>query len=289
MDHDYIIENEIIEKYIFHSLSESLEKDFQKHLFYCEKCQERLEAMRSIFDLMEQVTIEKFENEPWGGKNDLKPEELKPVVRIPVYYKIAVAASILLIIFLTFLWVDNSNKSSKIIGLNESLNSKDSKIKEQLIQIDSDNSAFNKLVDSINSITIVPSVVDIRYNILIEILNNINEIDKTIDLGPINILGSIDSLSNDVVRRPRFYQTCPTGEPVYFSFSRKISGRMEFYKKDNSFTDEVILDDASYKAYLPKKHIEGNIYYRIFVNGKVQPIYTGCFIFYEKKVESLSK
>jgi hypothetical protein len=57
MEHKYVIEEEIIEKYLLHRLNERKTDEFEEHLLYCKECRTRLAETKEIMSLTHYMAI----------------------------------------------------------------------------------------------------------------------------------------------------------------------------------------------------------------------------------------
>ena len=57
MEHNYVINKEIIENYLLHRLSEKETDDFEEHLLYCKECRKLLAETKEMIGLTQYMAI----------------------------------------------------------------------------------------------------------------------------------------------------------------------------------------------------------------------------------------
>ncbi len=58
MEHSEVINNDIIDQYILHMLSEEKESEFEEHLLFCTDCQAELEKRMAVTEIIREKQIE---------------------------------------------------------------------------------------------------------------------------------------------------------------------------------------------------------------------------------------
>lgn len=117
MDHEYIREQQIIDKYLLHKLSDTEETGFQEHLFFCDECQKELEASKKVINIIRAAAIEE--------EHERNNKILNPIVtgekgKIFVMFTkrtfslLALAASLALIITIGYFYWDLKNNYNNV-------------------------------------------------------------------------------------------------------------------------------------------------------------------------------
>ena len=88
MDHSYIENNDIVEKYLLHELTFEGESEFEKHLLQCQTCRDELDYLKKIRSLANEGSFKH------RGKQ--KEKKKTKVLGIQYFYRYAAAGIILL-------------------------------------------------------------------------------------------------------------------------------------------------------------------------------------------------
>jgi hypothetical protein len=115
--HEDFIKNDSAEKYILQQLSEKESLMFEEHLLYCSTCRDEVQKLEKSISFIQETGQESgIINSEFG-----KQYTNNRVINIPRY--IAIAASILIVVSITWLYFHNSKKnnfqSEKIISKQE--------------------------------------------------------------------------------------------------------------------------------------------------------------------------
>ncbi len=130
MDHNYIITNEIIDKYLLHQLQEGEESEFEEHILFCEECMETLEQRKATIGIIRN----ELPKEMNLRVSAISKKNKKPKLQFNFFLKIA--ASIILIVSFTWFGIYLFNKNGE-------------EIEAEIIEPDNKDSVIEEKKDSI--------------------------------------------------------------------------------------------------------------------------------------------
>lgn len=113
MDHNKIRENNWLEKYLFHELSESEERILEEHLLYCDDCISELETLKKSVKTIEYIFDKTNE-----GRTEEPPVE-KPVNKFKLFYRIAAVFLLLIASVALFYQIEPRPEQENIISENK--------------------------------------------------------------------------------------------------------------------------------------------------------------------------
>lgn len=138
MDHNYIQNNDIIDKYLLHQLTEEEETELEEHLLFCEECLNTLEKRKAIIGVIRNKLPEEINRQ----KHTDSEKNKKTKNKFTFFLKIA--ASIIFLVSLAWFGnlLFNENETGKKNVLLETLN--DDSITDRNV----DSTVEHKIIDN---------------------------------------------------------------------------------------------------------------------------------------------
>jgi hypothetical protein len=117
MEHKYVIEEGIIEKYLLHRLNERDTDEFEEHLLYCKECRSTLKESKGIMTLTQYMAIHTSEGEikkVTNGKNVILFRSWMKVAAVLLIVLCSAGIILSLLHKPTFPLVNSENKSNQV-------------------------------------------------------------------------------------------------------------------------------------------------------------------------------
>ena len=96
-EHNQIVKEEWIEKYLLHQLSKDEETLLEEHLLYCEECRKELQRFEAIIEGVENIMFsDHFNNQELGNKKITRSKNAKSIFLSKQFIRIAASIIFLL-------------------------------------------------------------------------------------------------------------------------------------------------------------------------------------------------
>ena len=232
MDHNYIQNNDIIDKYLLHQLTEEEESELEEHLLFCDECLNALEKRKAIIGIIRNKLPDEINRQKLTDSEKIK----KPKNKFTFFLKIA--ASIIFLVSLAWLGnllLDENETGKRIVSL-ETLN---------------DDSITGRNVDS----TVEHKIIDNNYTEnkiqLAEAYKTLPEFENYIK----NPVRSEDLKVLSPALNKRFGQN----EAISLNWKSPVYDSLSFIVFDNKA--KVIFEKRIDSNYIFKQKLTSGLYY----------------------------
>jgi len=160
MDHNYIIDNDLIDKYLLYQLTKEEESELEEHLLFCDECLKTLGKRKKIIGIIRNKLPGEI------NRHNFNISKKNPAIKFTFFLKIA--ASIIILVSFTWLGIslfDRNGKEKKVV----------------IVPTDNKDSITEEAGDTIKEQKIIDSIKKEKNLQLAEAYRNLPEFENYID------------------------------------------------------------------------------------------------------------
>ncbi len=249
-DHEYIENNEILNKYLLHQLNKEETDKFEEHLLFCSECREHIENASKVFDNLYSELID-FDVAQIDEDSGISGK--KKYLNIKLLYKIAASVIVLISVGASLHLLFNNDRIEINNQVSETLAIDTLKVDES----DTIESYFNKPVSS-------PVIASLEY-------------DSTLFMESLffeKIINDTERGSKIQIELPKIGQEFKNNSKITFKWEG-ISDEIFLTIFDNK--GQLIFEQKAKSPYIFPEKLEQGLYYWQLENEDYS-LYTGKFI-----------